>query len=313
MRIIDRLLSDEPCFSFEFFPPNTEKGVESLLRTVAELRSLAPGFVSCTYPGSADPEPDETVRRRRALTLDLTRRIRNEAGLEAMAHITCSAQTRDELIDLLDLLAEDGADNVLALRGDPPALVREGADARFVAREGGFNHGNELVSLIRQRGYAFCVGVACYPETHQDAPDPATDLENLKRKVDAGADFAISQLFFDNHRWFDFVDRARKAGISIPLVPGLMPITSRDGIVRMTTLSGATIPPELRAEIDAHAEDEEAVQNIGIDWSTRQAEELLAAGFTAVHFCTLNKSRSSSEIVTRLISGRPAERTASGL
>jgi methylenetetrahydrofolate reductase (NADPH) len=313
MRIIDRLISDEPCFSFEFFPPNTEKGVESLLRTVAELRSLAPGFVSCTYPGSADPEPDETVRRRRALTLDLTRRIRNEAGLEAMAHITCSAQTRGELIDLLDLLAEDGADNVLALRGDPPGLVREGAEARFVAREGGFNHGNELVSLIRQRGYSFCVGVACYPETHQDAPDPATDLENLKRKVDAGADFAISQLFFDNHRWFDFVDRARKAGISIPLVPGLMPITSRDGIVRMTTLSGATIPPELRAEIDAHAEDEEAVQNIGIDWSTRQAEELLAAGFTAVHFCTLNKSRSSSEIVTRLISGLPARGAASGL
>ena len=229
-----------------------------------------------------------------------------------MAHLTCSAQTRDDLVQILDELAADGADNVLALRGDPPALVREGADSRFVARAGGFSHGDELVALIRERGHSFCVGVACYPETHQEAPDAASDLLNLRRKVDAGADFAISQLFFDNRCWFDFVERAQGAGITVPLVPGLMPITSRDGIVRMTALSGARIPADLRARLDAHAEDEEAIQEIGIEWSTRQAEELLAAGFKAVHFCTLNRSRASREIVSTLRAGLAEEPAAAG-
>lgn len=300
MRIIDRLRAVEPCFSFEFFPPHTEKGVDSLFRTVLELQSLEPGFVSCTYPGSAGAEPDPEVVRRRGLTLELTRRIRADSGIEAMAHLTCSAHTRDELVQVLEALAEEGANNVLALRGDPPSLVREGASVQFVARDGGYSHGDQLVGLIRERGYDFCVGVACYPETHMEAAGPEADLASLKRKVDAGADFAISQLFFDNGRWFDFVERARGAGIDCPLVPGLMPITSRDGIVRMTALSGATIPAELRAQLDAHAEDDEAVQRIGIEWGTRQASELLAAGFNAIHFCTLNKSRASHEIVSQL-------------
>ena len=300
MRIIDRLRAAEPCFSFEFFPPHTEKGVDSLFRTILELQPLDPGFVSCTYPGSASAEPDPEVTRRRALTLELTRRIRNESGIEAMAHLTCSAHTEGELVGVLDELAGEGADNVLALRGDPPSLVREGGSVQFEAREGGFSHGDQLVGLIRARAYKFCVGVACYPETHMEAEASQADLDNLKRKVDAGADFAISQLFFDNQRWFDFVDRARRAGIDVPLVPGLMPITSRDGIVRMTSLSGATIPAELRSQLDDHADDAEAIQRIGIEWGTRQASELLAAGFNAVHFCTLNKSRAAREIVSEL-------------
>ena len=300
MRIIDRLRAAEPCFSFEFFPPHTEKGVESLFRTILELQPLDPGFVSCTYPGSASAEPDAEVIRRRALTLELTRRIRNESGIEAMAHLTCSAHTEAELVEVLDELADEGADNVLALRGDPPSLVREGGSVHFEPREGGFSHGDQLVSLVRQRDYRFCVAVACYPETHMEAAGPETDIDHLKRKIDAGADFAISQLFFDNRRWFDFVDRARAAGIEVPLVPGLMPITSRDGIVRMTSLSGATIPPELRAQLDNHADDAEAVQRLGIEWGTRQAAELLDAGFNAVHFCTLNRSRAAREIVSQL-------------
>src|SRR2546428_1469938 len=152
MRIVDRLSTGVPCFSFEFFPPHTEKGVDSLFRTVVELAPLYPGYVSCTYPGSSTPSPDAEITRRRKLTLDLTRRIREESGIEAMAHLTCSAQSREDLIQILDQLADEGADNVLALRGDPP----QGGGA-FIQAEGGFAHGVELVQLIREHGYAFCV------------------------------------------------------------------------------------------------------------------------------------------------------------
>ncbi|MFN2462755.1 MAG: methylenetetrahydrofolate reductase [Candidatus Dormibacteria bacterium] len=300
MRILDRISGNRPCFSFEFFPPHTEKGVDSLFRTILELKALQPGFVSCTYPGSAGVHPDPEVSRRRALTLELTRRIRRDSGIEAMAHLTCSGHTSAELAAVLDELVREGAENVLALRGDPPSLVRDGGSVHFEARAGGFSHGEDLVRLIRERGYPFSVGVACYPETHMEAASPDADLDVLKRKMDAGADFAISQLFFDNHRWFDFVERARAAGITIPLVPGLMPITSRDGIVRMTSLSGASLPAPLRAELDAHADDEDAVQRIGVEWGAAQASELMAAGFTAIHFCTLNRSRAARDIVSRL-------------
>ena len=301
MRIVDRLRLPEPCFSFEFFPPHTEKGVESLFRTVVELAPLEPGFVSCTYPGSATPEPDPEIVRRRGLTLELTRRIRQESHLEAMAHLTCSAHTRADLVAILDQLAVEGADNVLALRGDPPGIIApEGQRREFMVREGGFAHGDELVALIRERGYEFCVGSACYPETHVESPDADADIRNLKQKVEAGADFLVSQLFFDNSCWFEFLARARGAGVEVPIVPGLMPIQSRDGIVRMTALSGASIPPALQAEIDANADDPEAIQRIGIDWTTRQALELLAAGAPGIHFYTLNRSRASREIVTAL-------------
>jgi len=192
MRIADRLREPEPCFSFEFFPPHTDKGVESLFRTVVELAPLRPGFVSCTSPGSATPDPDPEIVRRRKLTLELTRRIREESHIEAMAHLTCSARTRDELVEVLDQLAAEGAENVLALRGDPPMTLVEGG-GEFVRKEGGFAHGNELVGLIRERGYDFCVGAACYPETHTESPDIETDLRYLKQKVDAGADFLIRQ------------------------------------------------------------------------------------------------------------------------
>jgi methylenetetrahydrofolate reductase (NADPH) len=304
MRIVERLTASEPCFSFEFFPPHTEKGVDSLFRTVVELAPLRPGFVSCTSPGSATPDPDPEIVRRRKLTLELTRRIREESHIEAMPHITCSARTRDELIQVLDQLLSEGADNVLALRGDPPGIVDPtGGQRAFVATEGGFSHGDELVGLIHERGYRFCIGAACYPEKHQEAPDFETDLTNLKRKVDAGVDFLISQLYFDNRSWFRFEEHARASGISVPLVPGLMPITSRDGIMRMTLLSGATIPDELQEQLDANADDAEAIQKVGIEWTTNQARELLDHGVPGIHFYTLNKSRASREIVSALRGG----------
>ena len=295
MRIIERLQSGEPCFSFEFFPPHTEKGVDSLFRTVVELAPLSPGYVSCTYPGSSTPTPDPEISRRRKLTIDLTRRIREESGIEAMAHLTCSAHSRQDLVEILDQLAEEGADNVLALRGDPP----QGGGA-FVKAEGGFAHGVELIRLIRERGYDFSVGAACYPETHQESPDQDLDLRYLKDKVDAGADFIISQLFFDNGRWFDFMRRVRDAGITVPVIPGLMPIINREGIIRMTELSGAHIPQGLRAELDSHGDDAEAVVQTGIAHTTAQALELLDSGVPGIHFYTLNKSRATREIVSAI-------------
>src|ERR1700716_605712 len=295
MRIIERLQSGEPCFSFEFFPPHTEKGVDSLFRTVVELSPLSPGYVSCTYPGSSTPTPDPEISRRRKLTIDLTRRIREDSGIEAMAHLTCSAHSRQDLIEILDQLAEDGAHNVLALRGDPPQ-----GGGRFVQAEGGFAHGVELIRLIRERGYNFCVGAACYPEKHQESPDPELDLRYLKDKVDAGADFLISQLFFDNGRWFDFMRRVRDAGITVPVIPGLMPIINREGIIRMTELSGAYLPEGLRAELDGHGDDAEAVVQTGIAHTTAQALELLDNGVPGIHFYTLNKSRATREIVSAI-------------
>lgn len=295
MRIIDRLEAAEPCFSFEFFPPHTAAGVDALFRTVVELGPLQPGFVSCTYPGSATPNPEPEIQRRRELTIDLTRRIRAEAGIEAMAHVTCSAQGRDDLIRVLDRLAVEGAENVLALRGDSP-----GGGGAFVRHEGGFEHAVELISLIREQGYEFCVGAACYPETHTEADDPETDIRHLKEKVDAGADFLITQLFHDNDCWREFITRVRTAGINVPVVPGLMPIINRDGIVRMTELSGATLPDHLRKELDARGDDPEAVLEIGVAHTTAQALELLQAGVPGIHFYTLNKSRATREIVSAI-------------
>jgi methylenetetrahydrofolate reductase (NADPH) len=295
MRIIERLQAGAPCFSFEFFPPHTEKGVESLFRTVVELAPLSPGYVSCTYPGSSTPTPDPEITRRRRLTIDLTRRIREESGIEAMAHLTCSAHSREDLIEILDQLASEGADNVLALRGDPPQ-----GGGGFVQAEGGFAHGVEMIRLIRERGYNFCVGAACYPEKHQESADADLDLRYLKDKVDAGADFLISQLFFDNTRWFDFMRRVRGAGITVPVIPGLMPIINREGIIRMTELSGAILPAGLRAELDGHGDDAEAVVQTGIAHTTAQALELLERGVPGIHFYTLNKSRATREIVSAI-------------
>ncbi|HEV3232609.1 MAG TPA: methylenetetrahydrofolate reductase [NAD(P)H] [Candidatus Dormibacteraeota bacterium] len=295
MKIAERLGAGSPCFSFEFFPPNTEKGVESLFRTVVDLGPLEPDFVSVTYPGSAQVMPDPEVLRKRRLTLELTRRIRAESGIEAMAHLTCSGHTRDELCDILDQLAAEGATNVLALRGDPPG----GSGGAFVAVAGGFSHGVELVRLVRERGYDFCVGAACYPETHSEAPDAGVDLAHLVAKVDAGVDFLVTQLFFDNAHYFRFVDRARAAGIRVPIVPGLMPVTSAGTVARMPGF-GASIPDDLRARLDACGDDAEAILAVGVAHTTEQAVGLLAGGAPGVHFYTLNTSRATRAIVSSL-------------
>ncbi len=281
MRISDILRSGRPTVSFEFFPPKDDAGYADLYRTIEALKPLGPSYVSVTYGAGGG------ARRK---TVDLVKRIRHEIGIEAMAHLTCVAATRQEIAGVLDELLAAGLDNVLALRGDPPK-----GEAGFTPTPGGFRYANELVAFIRER-YPFCVGAACYPETHPEAPDPQTDLDNLKRKVDAGAEFLITQLFFDNADFFRFRERAAAAGVRVPILAGIMPILSVGQIKRMTQMCGARIPADLLAKIESVDDDPEAVRHIGAYHATRQCEDLIAAGVAGIHFYTLNRSTATRAI-----------------
>ena len=285
MKISDKLGGGRPAFSFEFFPPKDQAGVERLFETVARLQSYEPAYVSVTYGAGGST---------RRLTVELVRRIKQEAGLEAMAHLTCVGATRDELASVLDELRDSGIDNVIALRGDPP----KGA-TRFQMTEGGFAHAAELVAFIRSR-WEFCVAAACYPEKHPEAPSLEADLAALKLKVDAGVDFLVTQLFFDPADYFRFVARARALGITVPIVPGIMPITGLSQVKRFTAQCGATIPKDLLARLEAVGEDSEAVERIGVEHATAECRTLLDGGAPGVHFYTLNRSRATVGILDRL-------------
>lgn len=285
MKIRTCLNPSKPCFSFEFFPPKTSDGEKQLWDTLEDLRALDPGFVSVTY-GAGGSTRDRT--------LELVSQIRARTGIEAMAHLTCVGHTRAELEQLLERLAAAKIDNVLALRGDPP----KGATA-FQAAAGGLSYANELVSLIREKDLGFSVGVAGYPEGHLEATKEA-DLQNLKRKVDEGADFVITQLFFDNAFYFDFVERARRAGINVPIVPGIMPITNYEQVTRFVRMCGATVPMRLQLALEKVKDDHDAVMQLGVAHATLQCSELLSRGVPGIHFYTLNRSPASRMIVTAL-------------
>jgi methylenetetrahydrofolate reductase (NADPH) len=283
----------EPVFSFEFFPPKTEEGERNLYAALAELRELDPAFVSVTY-GAGGSTRDKT--------LEIVSRIRSEHGLEAMAHFTCVGATVDDLRATLDQMAAAGLDNVLALRGDPPA-----GETAWTKTEGGLEYSHELVELIR-RDYDFSIGAACFPETHIHATSADDDLRHLKSKVDAGAQFLITQLFFDNARYFDFVQRAREIGIEVPIVPGIWPITNVAQIERVTELSAASMPGRLLDELHARAEHPEAVLDFGVAYAALQCAELLAGGAPGIHFYTLNRSPATRAILSALRLARPWER-----
>lgn len=284
MRIDKILGGTRPVFSFEFFPPKTDAGRVGLMQTIDELRPLDPSFVSVTYGA---------MGTNRGQVIEITSEIRNQLKIEAMAHLTCVAHTRDELLAVLDELAGEGVENVLALRGDPPK------GETFHAPEGGFAHASDLVGLIRERG-GLCVGAAAYPEVHPDAPDAATDMRNLRIKADAGVDFLVTQLFFSNQDYFAFVPRARAAGIEVPIVPGIMPVTSLSQVQRLSDMCGAALPTDLVDKLRAAGPDEEAVIEIGVDHAFRQCRELLAEGAPGIHFYTLNRSTSTREVLSRL-------------
>jgi methylenetetrahydrofolate reductase (NADPH) len=213
-----------------------------------------------------------------------------------MAHLTCVGSTADDLSGVLDRLTEAGIENVLALRGDPPK-----GQTTFTAVEGGFRYASELVGFIRTRyGNGLCIGAAAYPEKHVECGNPAVDLANLKRKVDAGVDFLVTQLFFDNRKYFEFVDNAHAAGIRVPILPGIMPITNASQVERFTMLCGASLPFRLAAELDRRREDPQAVMQLGVAHATAQCIELLQCGAPGIHFYTLNRSTATMQVLTAL-------------
>jgi methylenetetrahydrofolate reductase (NADPH) len=291
---IDRLLAgSEPVFSFEFSPPKTEQGERNLYTALAELQTLEPAFVSVTYGAGGST---------REKTIATVKRIKDEYGLEAMAHFTCIGATEQELRATLDEMRAAGIDNVLALRGDPPAGERD-----WVKTEGGLEYACELVQLIRD-DYPFAIGAACFPETHIHAVSPEADVEYLAEKVATGVDFLITQLFFDNAFYFDFVARARAAGIEVPIVPGILPITQIGQLERMASVCGASIPDGLRQELHAREDSPEAVTDFGVAYATLQCAELLAAGAPGIHFYTLNRSPATRAILGALKLVRPWEK-----
>lgn len=285
MRIPELLQRGGPCFSFEYFPPKTPQGEENLFKTVAALEDLKPGYVSVTYGAGGST---------RTKTLEIVQRIQKETGLTGMAHLTCVGHTRNEIGEILQQLEAAGIENVLALRGDPP----QGAE-RFEAVPGGFSYASELAAFIHENS-KLTIGGACYPETHQEATSPGDDLKNLKAKVDAGVEFLITQLFFDNQLLWDFLPKARDIGVEVPIIPGIMPILNVDQIVRFTNMCGAGIPEKLLAELEDIKEDSEAVLAKGVAHATQQCRELLDKGAPGIHFYTLNKSDATRRILETL-------------
>jgi methylenetetrahydrofolate reductase (NADPH) len=284
MRITDLYQSGKPVISFEFFPPKSEKGYLSLFRTIAELRDLQPGFVSVTMGAGG------STRRK---TVGLVTQIQRELRLTAMAHLPCVGFERAEVTDILKTLQQAGLENVLALGGDPPR------GEEFVPPTDGFDHAIDLVSFIQERGY-HCVGGACFPEVHPSAESAETDLKYLHAKVQAGTDFLVTQLFFDNQKYFDFVERARAIGVDVPIVPGIMPITSLANARRMLAMGGGAMPPELEAELNRIGDSAEAAAELGIRWATEQCRELLDKGAPGIHFYTLNRSPATRRIYESL-------------
>ncbi|MDQ6841919.1 MAG: methylenetetrahydrofolate reductase [NAD(P)H] [Actinomycetota bacterium] len=282
--------SEEPVFSFEFFPPKTEQGEHNLRAALEALAPLEPDFASVTY-GAGGSTRDRT--------LDLTKWLKQELGIEAMAHLSCVGTTREELCEILDGIADAGIENVLALRGDPPR-----GEVEWRPHPGGLLYSTELAELIRSR-HPFSVGAACFPEVHPEAPDLAHDLHFLKDKVASGASFLITQLFFDNELYFRFVEEARASGIEVPIMPGIMPITDVSQIKTITGMCGASIPETLLEQLELRTGDPDAVLQLGVSYSTLQCAELLARGAPGIHFYTLNRSPATRAILSALKLLRP--------
>ncbi|MFA9472799.1 MAG: methylenetetrahydrofolate reductase [NAD(P)H] [Deltaproteobacteria bacterium] len=287
MRIADLYGAEGgPVLSLEFFTPKNEAGRKALFRAVERLGKIRPGFVSITC-GAAG-----TTRER---TADLAIELQDKFGLTAMAHLVCTGTTEAELEETLRHMQANGIDNILALRGDPP----KGATA-WTPVEGGFRHADELAAFVKER-FSLGIGGACYPEKHHEAPSLDADVHNLKRKVDAGAEFLITQLFFDNDRYWSFVDKVRAEGIRVPVVPGIMPVLNLTNLQRIASLSpGTTIPPELETAFRDAGDDDAAALEAGVHYAARQCRALLANGAPGIHFYTLNRSKATLQTVAQL-------------
>jgi methylenetetrahydrofolate reductase (NADPH) len=292
MRIDQLLNQGRPLVSFEFFPPKSEAGFAQLYQTIEDLRPLQPSYVSVTYGAGGST---------RQKTVELVGRIQNEIGIRSMAHLTCVGHTADEIGGILDELWNMGIRNVLALRGDPPA-----GQSSFVATEGGFANADGLAKFVRSR-HDFCIGVAGYPEGHPQCLNKTRDLEYLKRKIDNGGNFVVTQLFFDNADFYRFRDDARAMGINVPIVAGIMPITNVSQIKRFVSMCGAKIPHRLLTKLEAvEGEGPEKVHQVGVDYAAMQCRDLLFNDCEGLHFYTLNKSKATVDIVKALHSAHAA-------
>jgi len=290
MHIQDIFAQHRTTFSFEFFPPKTDEASEELFRTIAALQSLQPSFVSVTY-GAGGSTRDRTH--------DLVVRIERETNLTAVSHLTCVCHTLEEMTAILDRYANSGIENVLALSGDPPRNL-----VNYDRAKDAFRYAEELVRFIRTRpcvnSRGFGVGVAGFPEGHPGCPNRLLEMDYLKRKVDAGADYICTQLFFDNRDFYDFRERCELAGIRVPIVAGIMPITSKSGMVRMAELAaGARFPAKLLRAVGRCADDT-AVTRVGISWATEQCADLLHNNVRGIHFYTLNRSDATRQIYQNL-------------
>jgi len=276
----------KPVFSFEFFPPKNEEGERRLFQTLEELYPLLPDFVSVTYGAGGST---------RARTREWVTSIQSQYRIPAMPHFTCVGASRDEIHASLVEFRDAGIQNIMALRGDPPI-----GESEFRPAPDGFAHASDLIRFIRESGFEFSLGGACYPEKHPEAKSLEEDLEHLKIKVDAGADFLVTQLFFDNDSYFRFVERCRGIGISRPIVPGIMPITQFKQVERFTAMAGCSFPPDLLTSIERVKDDPEALRRVSLAFTIGQCRELLAGGAPGIHFYTLNQSTITSEILKSL-------------
>jgi methylenetetrahydrofolate reductase (NADPH) len=285
MRIDQIMGLGRPTISFEFFPPKNDAGFAQLYQTVGELHAIKPSYVSVTYGAGGST---------RQKTVGLVERIQNELNIRSMAHLTCVGHTAEEIGGILDNLWNAGIRNVLALRGDPPQ-----GQSQFIATPGGFAYADQLVSHVKSK-HDFCVGVAGYPEGHPQCLNKTRDLEHLKRKVDNGGCFVVTQLFFDNADFYSFRDYARQMGIKVPIVAGIMPITNVAQIKRFVSMCGAKIPHPLLLKLEAVESDPEASYATGVEYAVRQCQDLLENDVDGLHFYTLNKSKATVQICKAL-------------
>ncbi len=286
MRISEIYQPGKCAISMEVFPPKTADGDESLRRTLKKLATHSPAFISCTYGAGGS-----TQQR----TLEWCVEIQEQYQQTATSHFTCVGATREELIEWLTTANNRGIHNIMALRGDPPA-----GEEAFQQVAGGLQYANELVVLIREHFPEMGIGVAGYPEKHPEAPDAETDLINLKRKVDAGADAVYTQLFYDNDKFLSFRDQYDQAGINIPLVPGIMPITNFSRIQRITSMCGASIPNDLVTQLERYQDDKAAQFEIGVQFAIEQCSKLIEAGVPGIHLYVLNRSKACEQIIQGL-------------
>jgi methylenetetrahydrofolate reductase (NADPH) len=292
---IDEILasSTSPSFSVEFFPPKTDEARESLFETVEVLRELEPDFFSVTYgAGGATREG----------TLETTKAIRDDYGVEAMAHLSCVGETRESLAEIIDRIADARIENILALRGDPPR-----GQSDFVQPEGGLGSAAELAGVISEAHPELAIGGSCFPEVHPEAVSLEADIAYLKTKVENGATFLITQLFFDNRSYFDFVPAARAAGIHVPIIPGIMPMTAYKQIARISELCEAKIPAPLAEAMEAAGGEERVEFELGVAYAAQQCAELLRAGAPGIHFYALNRWPATRAILGALRAARPWE------